>query len=54
MCGCGLFPCPHSSTSAPVGIPLYPCNRGTNQPMGYHQFQMTQYGACCVFCGATK
>lgn len=39
-----------TSTSAP-DFEFYPCNRGGGQPIGYHRFEMNQYGVCCIYCG---
>lgn len=35
-----------------AAITLYPCDRGTGIPTGYHSFQANPLGIiCCVYCG---
>ena len=33
-------------------LTVYPCDKGTGTPLGYHHFQANAQGiAVCVFCG---
>lgn len=34
-----------------MNIEQYPCNRGTSMPVGWHYFQITEYGVVCLYCG---
>ena len=34
-----------------MGAQPYPCNAGTNSPMGWHNYTKTPYGVVCTKCG---
>lgn len=36
-----------------TNLQLYPCDRGTGTPSGFHHFQLTpgQMRAACIYCG---
>ncbi len=46
-----------SYIAGPLGSALktaiYPCDKGTNTPIGYHYFKGNNSGfVCCIYCGA--